>query len=102
MKQLVLKLLPLDRDAQAVQVHEVKGHQRTGPMNLREHNFLLYIMLESPLMNPTFQDSSQRVGYRQLRRIATWQIVFLLQPTEQCNGLQTRIRFEQRLDLWPE
>ena len=55
MKQLVVKLFSLHRDAQAVQVHEVKGHHITGPMNLREHNFLLNVMLESPLVDATLQ-----------------------------------------------
>jgi len=102
MKQLVVKLLSLHRDAQAVQVHEVKGHHITGSMNLREHNFLLYVMLESPFVYTTFQGSSQGVGYHQLGRFATWLVVFLLEPTEQRNGLQTRVRFQQRFDLWPE
>ncbi|MCA9139141.1 MAG: hypothetical protein KDB00_20350 [Planctomycetales bacterium] len=67
----MVELLPGNRDIQAVQVHEVKGHHIARMMNLGKNDFLRNIVLQFPSLNATFQGSPQRIGDDLLRGLVS-------------------------------
>ncbi len=101
MKQLVIELLRVDCDLQAVQIDKVKRDHIAGVMNLGEDDFLVDVMLQFPLLNTPLQSASERIGNGQWLARVDGRVVLLLQVFQQCGGLQSRLAGEQFFDFGP-
>ena len=88
-----------DRDAQAIQIDEVKRDHIPGMVHLGKRDFLLNPVVEPPFLHPSLQRPPDRIRNRSLARFGI--VVFLLEPIQKRHGLQSRIGFQKGLDLGP-
>jgi hypothetical protein len=100
MKQQMIVRPSANRDAQAIQVDEVKRDHVPRMMHLGKLDLLLNSVLEFPFLHPPFQRPSEGIADRPLARFGV--VVFLLEPIQQRHRPESGIGFQKGLDLRPE
>ncbi len=90
-EQQVIERPTVDRDTQAIQIHEVERDHIARMMHLGKRDFLLNPVVEPPFLHPPLQRPPDRIRDRSLARLGI--VVFLLEPIQQRHGLQSRIGF---------
>lgn len=98
-EQQVIEGPTADREAQAIQIHEVEGDHIPRVMHLGKRDFPLDPVVELPFLHPPLQRPPDRIRNRPLARVGI--VVFLLEPIQQRHRLQSPIGFQKGLDLRP-